>query len=98
MSNKYQHFNLPQASLDFHNRGPLTPDQIIQLTDDFINDSVEQKLKTITLIVGQGLHSASGPIIKPMLTDYLTQHPLVKTIAPGKYAQGGQGVLIVKLK
>jgi DNA-nicking Smr family endonuclease len=98
MANKYQHLNLPLASLDFHNRGPLTSEQIIELTEDFINECLEQNLKTISFIVGQGLHSANGPVIKPLLSDYLKQHPLVKNISPGKYTQGGQGVLIVKLK
>ena len=98
MANKYQHLNSAQASLDFHNRGPLSADQIIELSEDFITECLEQNLKTISFIVGQGLHSANGPVIKPLLTDYLKHHLLIKNISPGKYAQGGQGVLIVKLK
>lgn len=98
MPNKYQHFNNIQASFDFHELGPLTQEQILGLTDDFLEQAKANNLSLVSLIVGQGLHSSNGPVIKPLLSDYLKQHPLIKNVSPGKYAQGGQGVLVVKLK
>ena len=47
--------------------------------------------------MGQGKHSKNGAIIKPLLQKYLSSHPQVKKIQPGKFAQGGEGVLIIDL-
>lgn len=98
MANKYKQLSLPQASFDFHNHGPLTTQEILQLADDFIADSLENNLSIISLIVGQGIHSSNGPVVKPLISDFLKNHPAVKSFSEGKFAQGGQGVFIVKLK
>lgn len=98
MSNKYQHLNQAQASLDFHNRGPLTHHEILQLADDFTAESLENNFHTISLIVGQGIHSPNGPVIKPIIADFLKNHPSVASFSEGKFTQGGQGLYIVKLK
>ena len=98
MANKYKNLNLPQAEFDFHDRGPLTQQDILQLADDFISDSLENNFSIISFIVGQGIHSASGPVIKPLLADFLKNHPAVRSFSEGKFTQGGQGVFIVKLK
>ena len=71
---------------------------ILQLADDFISDSLENNFSIISFIVGQGIHSASGPVIKPLLADFLKNHPAVRSFSEGKFTQGGQGVFIVKLK
>ena len=97
MANKYQQFNLPQAEFDFHNLGRLTHQDILKLADDFINDSQKNNLKIVSFIVGQGIHSANGPVIKPLLADWLSSHPAVKSFSEGKFGAGGQGVFIVKL-
>ena len=98
MANKYKHLSLPQAEFDFHDRGPLTQQDILQLADDFISDSLENNFSIISFIVGQGIHSASGPVIKPLVADFLKNHPAVRSFSEGKFTQGGQGVFIVKLK
>jgi DNA-nicking Smr family endonuclease len=98
MANKYQQLNLPQAEFDFHDRGPLTSHDILGLADNFILNSLRNNLTIISFIVGKGIHSANGPVIKPLLADFLKNHPDVKSFSEGKFAQGGEGVFIVKLK
>jgi DNA-nicking Smr family endonuclease len=98
MSNKYKHLNEVQAEFDFHNRGPLRHEVILNLADDFINECMENNFNTISFIVGQGIHSPKGQVIKPMIADFLKNHPAVKSFSEGKFTQGGSGVFIVKLK
>ena len=98
MANKYKHLNLPQAEFDFHGRGPLTHQAILELADNFISDCLANNLTAISFIVGQGIHSANGSVIKPVMADFLQSHPAVKSFSEGKHTEGGQGVFIVRLK
>ena len=97
MGNKYENLNKIQAEFDFHNLGILSPQEIYNLADEFILSSQKNKLKKISFIVGQGKHSKNGPVIKPLLQKYLVTHPNVLKVSLGKFAQGGEGVLIVDL-
>ena len=97
MPNKYAQLNKSEAEFDFHNLGILTGDEIIKLTDDFINNAQENNYKKISFVVGQGKHSKNGAVIKPLLQEYLSSHSQVKKIQPGKFAAGGGGVLMVDL-
>ena|SRR3989339_317983 len=97
MANKYENLNKIQAEFDFHNLGILSPQKIYSLADDFILATQKKKLKKISFIVGQGKHSKNGPIIKPLLQKYLSIHPSIAKVSLGKFAQGGEGVLVVDL-
>ncbi|MCB9802958.1 Smr/MutS family protein [Candidatus Nomurabacteria bacterium] len=97
MANKYQNLNQSQAELDFHDFSVLTKEEIIKITDDFINDAQEKSYQRISFIVGQGKHSKNGAVIKPLLEKYLTTHPEVSRVQKGKFNQGGEGVLVVDL-
>lgn len=98
MANKYKHLRLPQAEFDFHGRGILTHAQILGLADDFLYECVEQGHRLISIITGVGLHSKNGPVVKPVIADFLRNHPAVESFTEGKYTEGGQGVFLVKLK
>lgn len=98
MANKYKHLQTPQAEFDFHNLGILTHEQILNLADDFIQDCVASGYRLVSIITGVGLHSKNGPVVKPVVADFLRNHPAVESFSEGKFTQGGQGVLIVKLK
>lgn len=98
MVNKYEHLNTPQAEFDFHNLGPLTPHDIFRLADTFIINCSKNKFTLVSFIVGKGIHSPNGPVIKPLLTNFLKQHPKVASISEGKITQGGEGVLNIRLK
>lgn len=98
MANKYKQLSLPQAEFDFHNRGPLRQTDILKLADDFIIDCLDNNFTLISFIVGQGIHSSKGPVIKPTIADFLKSHPRVVSFSEGKFTEGGQGVFIVKIK
>lgn len=97
MANKYENLNKIQAEFDFHNLGVLRPSEIYKLADEFILKSQKNNYTKISFIVGQGKHSKNGPVIKPILQKYLDSHPSVLKLSLGKFAQGGEGVLIVDL-
>lgn len=97
MANKYEQLNKIEAELDFHDLGILTVEKIYSLADDFILSAQKQQLQKIGFIVGQGKHSKNGPVIKPLLQKYLATHPSVEKVSLGKFAQGGEGVLVVDL-
>lgn len=97
MANKYENLNKIQAELDFHDLGILSPHEIYSLADDFIKDAQKNNYTKISFIVGQGKHSTNGPVIKPLLQKYLSQHSDVAKVQLGKFAQGGEGVLVVDL-
>ena len=97
MANKYENLNKIQAEFDFHNLGVLRPAEIYKLADEFILEAKNNKLHKISFIVGQGKHSKNGPVIKPLLKKYLENHPDVAKVSLGKFAQGGEGVLVVDL-
>lgn len=97
MANKYENLNKVGAEFDFHNLGILSPQEIYRLADEFILESQKKKFKKISFVVGQGKHSKNGPVIKPLLQKYLDTHPSVTKIQLGKFAHGGEGVLVVDL-
>ncbi len=98
MANKYKHLQTPQAEFDFHGLGILTHEQILNLADDFIQDCLEDGHRLVSIITGVGLHSKNGPVVKPVIADFLANHPDVQSFSEGKFTQGGQGVFIIKLK
>ncbi len=97
MANKYENLNKIQAELDFHDLGILSPQKIYSLADDFIKDAQKNNYTKIAFIVGQGKHSKNGAVIKPLLQKYLSQDPSIAKVSLGKFAQGGEGVLVVDL-
>ena len=98
MGNKYKYLNIVQDEFNFHNLGILKKEEIINLTNSFIEKAIANNSKIISLITGKGKHSKNGPIIKPLLKTYLKTHNNVENIKEGKYAEGGEGFLIIKLK
>ena len=98
MANKYKHLQTPQAEFDFHGLGILTHEQILNLADDFIQDSLESGYRLVSIITGVGLHSKNGPVVKPAVEDFLKNHPDVESFSEGKFAEGGSGVFLVRLK
>jgi DNA-nicking Smr family endonuclease len=98
MANKYKHLQTPQAEFDFHGYGPLTHGQILDLADDFIQDCLASGYRLVSIITGVGLHSKNGPVVKPLIADFLVNHPDVQSFSEAKFTQGGQGVFIIKLK
>ena len=96
--NKFDNLSKPQEEFDFHDRGILTPHDIHELADKFLEECRDRGLTKVLFITGKGLHSRNGmPIIKPMLKKYLLEQPFVKRVYEGRRDRGGSGTLEVIL-
>lgn len=92
--NKFDNLSQPQEEFDFHDRGILTPHDIHQLADKFLEECRDRGLTKVLFITGKGLHSRNGmPVIKPMLKKYLSEKPFVKRVYEGRRDRGGSGTL-----
>jgi DNA-nicking Smr family endonuclease len=96
--NKYAHMNLPQAELDYHDRGQMTEHEIKSIAKDFVEECSERGMKKILIITGKGLHSAQGPVIRPMIRAYLKKLPQVVSVETARRDRGGDGALEVELQ
>ena len=94
--NKFDNLSKPQEEFDFHDRGILTPHDIRELADEFIEECRDRGLTKVLFITGKGLHSRNGmPVIKPLLKKYLQDQPFVKRVYEGRRDRGGSGTLEV---
>jgi len=94
--NKYDNLSKPQAELDFHDRGMLTPNRMKDIVDEFIAECRDRKLSKVLIITGKGLHSRNGaPVVKPFVKKYLESKPFVKRVYEGRFDRGGSGTLEV---
>ena len=87
----------PQAQLDFHGLGVLTPREITQKVDEFIQASQHAGHNKLLIITGKGLHSQNGAVIKPTVQKHLSSHPEVKSVLTARRDRGGQGALELTL-
>ncbi len=96
--NKYADLATPQRQLDFHQFGSLTPNQIYQEIERFLDDASKAKLQKVLIITGKGLHSKDGKaVIKPLIQNYLRSHDQVKNFSFAPINQGGDGAIMVTL-
>jgi DNA-nicking Smr family endonuclease len=100
--NKYQRFNSPEEEIDYHLFGPgVTKEEIELYTQSNIDDFKDAGLKIIRLVTGRGLHSAHGPIIRPMVLAYLEKLMAkgeIKSYAYEKSINGpNEGSIVVHL-
>lgn len=97
-NNKYDNLSKPQAEFDYHDTGILTPRDIKQMADDFLDKCQRRGLTKVIFITGKGLHSKNGsPVIKPTLKKYLDSLPFVQRVYEGRRDRGGAGTLEVIL-
>jgi len=97
--NKYAEMSQPQAEFDFHDIGVLSDTQIVNMTRNFIADSVEKGLKQVLIITGKGTHSRDGvSFVKPIVERTLRKHEGVLSFGNGRRDRGGEGAIEVKLK
>ena len=95
--NKYAHMSKPQAELDFHDEGVLTREEICDQAAAFIRQCSERGMKKVLIITGKGLHSDKGPVIRPLLKDFLPRLPQVQSVAYARRDRGGEGALEIDL-
>jgi DNA-nicking Smr family endonuclease len=97
-NNKYDNLSKPQAEFDYHDLGVLTPKEIKQLADDFLDTCRNRGLSKVLFITGKGLHSRNGsPVVKPTLKKYLETLPFVLRVYESRRDRGGSGALEVIL-
>lgn len=97
VGNKYSHLSQPQALLDYHGLGVLTPSEICEKASVFVKSNYQKGYKKILIVTGKGLHSKSGPVIGPILEKYLPSLSEVKSIVKARRDRGGEGALEVEL-
>lgn len=96
--NKYQHLSGPQATYDFHGKGMLRKEEIYELAAGFIRKSFQQGLRKVLVITGKGMHSKDGPVIGPLLQEYLPTLPEVQSVTVARRDRGGEGALEITLE
>ena len=96
--NKYAHLADPQAELDFHGQGILTPAQIRTMLDDFIAKSRSAGHSKLLIITGKGMHSRGGQaVVRPTVQAHLATHPAVTSFTKARRDRGGEGAFEVQL-
>lgn len=95
---KYAHLNEPQAQLDYHDFGMMTDQEIKDHAQRFIEQSVKKGFTKVLIITGKGLHSADGPVIRPLLQWFLHKLPQVVSVETARRDRGGEGALEVQLR
>jgi len=97
-NNKYAHLQEPELSFDFHGRGRLYPEDIIEMLEEFLVDATKKKATRLLIITGKGLHSSEGgPVVKPTIISHLKTHQKVKNFKESRRDRGGSGALEVEL-
>ena len=87
---------IPEDELDLHG---LTVDEAKTRVRFFLQNAIYQGFRTVLLITGRGLHSASGPVLRSAMEKLLREHngQVVEWgVAPRRY--GGEGALVVFLR
>ena len=97
-NDKYAHLNDPQAQLDYHDLGMMKEDEIQRIAREFIESSSKKGFTKVLIITGKGLHSAEGPVIRPLLQWYLHKLPQVVSVQTARRDRGGDGAFEVDLR
>lgn len=95
--NKYAHLSEPQAKLDFHGLGTLTPHEIYQMLEAFLEEAAQKGLERVLVITGKGLHSKGNAIVKPTAQKCLAESPYVQSATQARRDRGGSGAFEVLL-
>lgn len=85
-----------EATLDMHG---MTVDEARDCLAEFIDDCRRRHLRSVIIIHGKGFRSsASRPILKSMVNNWLRQHDAVIAFCSAQPADGGSGAVYVLLK
>jgi len=81
----------PAVQHDLDLRG-LTSDEAIPMVDKFLDDALIAGLHRVDIIHGKGTGA-----LRKKVTEYLSQHPRVKSFRLGEWNEGGTGATVVEL-
>ena len=82
---------ISQDELDYHGLGPLTPFDIEERLDKFLEDSFVSGLNYVTIITGKGAK------VRPLVERLLGRNKYVKKYRTGGYFNGQDGAFEVEL-
>jgi DNA-nicking Smr family endonuclease len=83
---------VPEAQLDYHNRGSLSKFEIIQMLEDFLLESYTDGLEKVLIITGK------GSVVRPLVTKKLRKSKYVAKSSKAGYYNGQSGAIEVYLK
>ena len=101
--NKYSHLIQPQVEFDFHGLDPFLGEEGIRdLTCQKITEFKKSGKTVVRLIIGKGLHSKNGPVIKPVVLDLLQTMKVSGEIQDYRFDSAfgtgpNRGAVVVKL-
>ena len=87
---------VPESEIDLHG---MNIEEATRKVHFFLNNSIFHGYQTILVIVGKGLHSENGPVLRKAIEKLLckaSDQVLEWGVAPRRY--GGEGALIVFLR
>jgi DNA-nicking Smr family endonuclease len=97
---RYANLREPQATLDFHGRGPLATVDVHAETIRFVKEARTRGLERVRIVTGRGVHSARGPVVRPQVERTLRrlqEEGLVARFQPERIDAGGDGAFRVDL-
>ncbi len=87
----------PQAELDLHG---VKADAVQEKVGWFLENAVFHGFEAVRIITGKGSHSETGPVLRPLVEDYLNGagRTFVVEWLRAPQRQGGAGAIIVFLR
>lgn len=80
---------IAEATLDFHDLGLLTREQIEAMTLEFLDVCYRSDHDSVLIITGKGKSSEHGLVVRPVVEKTLRQDKFVKSFKTAAAARGG---------
>lgn len=85
----------PEASLDLHG---YRQHEALEVLPQFIDDALQQGMRLVIIIHGQGYRSQQDAVLKPLVQRWLGEHPGVLAWCPAQPRDGAAGASYVYLR
>lgn len=85
----------PQSSVDLHG---CRQGEALALLEEFIADALQQRLRMVLIIHGQGYRSSAEAVLKPLVKHWLSEQPNVLAWCPAQARDGAGGASYVYLR
>ena len=84
-----------ESSLDIHG---LTSPEAMNHMKNFINSMIKNGSRVGMIVHGKGLHSQAESVLRPMVTQFLKEHPKVTYFGYADRRRGGTGSTLFLVK
>ena len=87
----------PEATLDLHG---VAAAEVVRKVEWFLENAVFHGCRFVRIVTGKGVHSATGPVVKPLVETYLSGpgRRFVATWVKAPGNQGGEGAILVEVQ